>query len=357
MFLPSFADGDADGLGDLAGLHSRLGYLELLGVDAVQLTGVTPDDTGMLDKLLADAGEHNIRIMLDVADYVGRDADLGRTMRELLELGADALHVDLGPDPHGYLLTRDVLDRHPSRVAMGPSDELQLRSNDRLVAAEFDADLMRQAIERSMTGSPDTIPAWRLAHPDVLRQVTRYGDGDTGLDRAKAMALVLLALPGAVFLYNGEELGLPSVELPDWAWDPPIPPPDERELDGSRIPLPWEGDSPPFGFTGARSGWLPMPNEWGPLSVEAQLEDADSMLSLYRHAIEVRHTHDALRGNEIEWYGAPPGCFAFRRKGGGLVCALNTSGALVPLPDGEVLAASAPLRDGQLPPDAAVWLV
>ena len=80
------------------------------------------------------------------------------------------------------------------------------------------------------------------------------------------------------------------------------------------------------------------------------------MLSLYRHAIEVRQSHPAFGGEELEWYGAPPACFAFRRKGGGLICALNTSSGLVPLPAGEVLASSAPLVDGQLPPDTAVWL-
>jgi alpha-glucosidase len=81
------------------------------------------------------------------------------------------------------------------------------------------------------------------------------------------------------------------------------------------------------------------------------------MLSLYRQAIELRQSRPAFRGTELEWYGAPPSCFAFRRKGGGLVCALNTSGALVPLPAGEVVLSSAPLVDGMLPPDTAAWLV
>jgi alpha-glucosidase len=100
-----------------------------------------------------------------------------------------------------------------------------------------------------------------------------------------------------------------------------------------------------------------MPNEWTGLTVEAQLEDEGSMLSLYRQAIELRKTNPGFAGTEVEWYGAPPGCFAFRRKGGGLICALNTSPAPVPVPPGEVLLASHPLIDGQLPPDAAVWLV
>jgi alpha-glucosidase len=172
--------------------------------------------------------------------------------------------------------------------------------------------------------------------------------------------LVELALPGAVYLYNGEELGLPTVELPEWALQDPTwerSGHQSRGRDGSRIPVPWEGTEPPYGFSSGASTWLPMPLEWASLTVEAQLEDEDSMLSLYRHAVEIRKTHAAFAGTEVEWYGAPPGCFAFRRKGGGLICALNTSPAPVPVPPGEVLLASHPLIEGQLPPDAAVWLV
>jgi alpha-glucosidase len=121
--------------------------------------------------------------------------------------------------------------------------------------------------------------------------------------------------------------------------------------------MPWEGDEPPFGFSSGSESWLPMPYEWAPLTVEAQLEDADSMLSLYRQAIELRKKHAAFAGGELEWFGAPAGCFAYRRKGGGLICALNTTSAPVPLPPGEVLLSSDPLIDRQLPPDTAAWLV
>jgi alpha-glucosidase len=173
------------------------------------------------------------------------------------------------------------------------------------------------------------------------------------------MALVELALPGAVFIYNGEELGLANVELPEWALQDPVwerSGHTNRGRDGSRVPLPWEGQTPPFAFSESENTWLPMPFEWAPLTVEAQLEDPGSMLSLYREAIEIRQSTPAFSGNDLEWYGAPPGCFAFRRKGGGLICALNTTNVLVPLPPGEVLASSGPLQDGQLPPDTAVWL-
>jgi alpha-glucosidase len=100
-----------------------------------------------------------------------------------------------------------------------------------------------------------------------------------------------------------------------------------------------------------------MPPQWADLTVERQLEDEHSMLSMYRQALELRRTHAAFAGDRLEWYGAPEGCFAFRRKGGGLVCALNTSEEAVPLPPGRVLLASAPLDEDYLPPDTAAWLV
>ena len=100
-----------------------------------------------------------------------------------------------------------------------------------------------------------------------------------------------------------------------------------------------------------------MPPEWAGLTAERQLEDEGSTLSLYRQALELRRTHAAFAGEGLEWYGAPVGCFAFRRKGGKLVCVLNTSDEAVPLPPGKVLLASGPLDENYLPPDTSVWLV
>jgi alpha-glucosidase len=240
-------------------------------------------------------------------------------------------------------------------------DELHLGFNFRLVEADFDADAVRTAIEHSLgavalTGTPAT---WTLSNHDVVRHVTRYGGGALGEQRARAMTLVELALPGVIYLYNGEELGLPNVELPDWALQDPTWERSghaERGRDGCRVPIPWEGTAPPFGFSTALNTWLPQPNEWDHLTAEAQLEDPGSMLSLYREALEHRKSNAGFSGDELEWYGAPAGCFAFRRKGGGLICALNTSGASVPLPPGQVLLSSGPMDGDQLPPDTAVWL-
>jgi alpha-glucosidase len=102
--------------------------------------------------------------------------------------------------------------------------------------------------------------------------------------------------------------------------------------------------------------WLPMPPEYGELTVAEQLEDTASTLSLVRRAVELRRRHPGFTGTELEWFGAPVGCLAFRRAGTTLVCALNTSDQAVALPPGDVLLTSGPLDDGLLPPDTAAWL-
>ncbi|RZS31321.1 alpha-glucosidase [Herbihabitans rhizosphaerae] len=338
--------------------------------------------------------------------------DMARTMRFWLDRGVDGFRIDVAHgmakpdglpdmDPRilgspGTLLkseirdprfdddgvheihqmVRAVMDEYPGTMAVGEiwvsddkrfakyvrPDELHLGFNFRLVDAGFDAAEVREAIEGSIdvVASVDAPPTWTLANHDVIRPATRYGGGDAGLRRARAMALVQLALPGPVFLYNGDELGLPNVELPDWALQDPVWERSghmDRGRDGCRVPLPWEGSYPPFGFSETEESWLPVPPDWKDLSVEAQLEDPASTLSLYRAALELRRTSDAFAGDELEWYGAPDGCFAFRRKPGGLVCALNTSSQRVPVPPGTLLLSSCPLDAGYLPPDAAAWVV
>ncbi len=104
--------------------------------------------------------------------------------------------------------------------------------------------------------------------------------------------------------------------------------------------------------------WLPVPPEYAPLTVENQLEDAHSTLNLVRTGLELRATRPEFAGDEIEWYGAPENCFAFRRRDGGLVCVLNSGDTPVVLPPGDLLLASAALdSDGLLPGSAAAWLV
>jgi alpha-glucosidase len=182
----------------------------------------------------------------------------------------------------------------------------------------------------------------------------------SGRRRGRAAALLQLALPGVAFVYYGDELALPNAELPDEALQDPVwerSGHQQRGRDGERVPMPWSGEKPPYEFSTAAKTWLPVPDSWADLTVEAQLEDPDSTLSLYRRALELRHDHTGFGGPGLEWFTGPEGCLAFRRPGG-LLCALNASADAVPMPPGEILLASGPVgEDGTLPPDTAVWLV
>ncbi|MCP3800895.1 glycoside hydrolase family 13 protein [Allokutzneria sp. A3M-2-11 16] len=358
-------------------------YLHLFAPEQPDLNWANPEVAEDLDDTLRfwlDRGVDGFRI--DVAHGMAKPADLPDVSEGFVD-GSGVLH-DNANDPRFdneevheiHRRIRKVLDEYQDRMAVGEiwvkgddrfaayvrPDELHLGFNFRLVETGFEAAEVRSAIEHSVAAvrAVGALPTWTLSNHDVDRHTTRYGGGELGQARARAMALVELALPGVVYLYNGEELGLPNVDLPDWALQDPVwerSGHTRRGRDGCRIPMPWEGSGPTFGFTTAETTWLPMPGDWGPLTVEAQLEDPASMLSLYRQAVELRRTHPGFAGEEIEWYGAPEGCFAFRRKTGGLICALNTSDSPVPLPPGEVVLSSAPLTsDGELPPNSAAWL-
>ena len=197
-----------------------------------------------------------------------------------------------------------------------------------------------------------------LSNHDRPRHVTRYGGGDLGTRRARAAALLQLALPGAAYLYNGDELGMPDVDLPDEALQDPIwerSGHTERGRDACRIPVPWSGSEPSYGFSSRADTWLPMPEGWAALTAAAQAADPASIQSLYRSALALRASSPAFAGEALAWLPAPEGCLAFRRPGG-LVCLVNLSGAAIPLPEGRVLLASADVGDGTLPDDTAVWL-
>jgi alpha-glucosidase len=234
--------------------------------------------------------------------------------------------------------------------------ELNLTFNFELVEAKWGE--FRPAIERSIAalaevGAPCT---WVLDNHDVDRAATRYGGGDRGVSRARAAALVQLSLPGAAFIYNGDELGLTNVDLPDDALQDPTwerSGHTERGRDGERVPLPWSGTSPPFGFTEGTKTWLPMPEYWAGSTVQAQENDPSSTLHLYRATLRLRRELSGLHGTELEWLAAPAGCLAYRR--GDISVWLNAGDFGVPLPEGELVHASGPV-DGELPPDTAVWL-
>ncbi|WP_306317353.1 MULTISPECIES: glycoside hydrolase family 13 protein [unclassified Streptomyces] len=257
-------------------------------------------------------------------------------------------------------------------------DELHQAFNFQYLGAPWDAEGLREIIDSSLdamrpVGAPAT---WVLSNHDVTRHTTRYanppglgtqirtpGDRALGLRRARAATLLMLALPGSAYLYQGEELGLPDVtDLPDEVRQDPAyfrGAGQDGFRDGCRVPIPWTRTGSSYGF-GDGGSWLPQPDTWGALSVEAQTGDPESTLEMYRSALALRRSTPGLgAGDGVKWHGdAPQGVLHFERPG--FACTVNTTGAAVRIPvPGDVLLSSAAVEpDGghvDLPADTTVW--
>ena len=236
-------------------------------------------------------------------------------------------------------------------------DELQQAFNFAWLLARWNAADMADCIRRTFA-TLDPVganPTWVLSNHDVVRHATRYGGGPVGVARARAATLAMLALPGSSYLYQGEELGLESVDVPpELRQDPAWFRNGVEWRDHCRVPIPWKGTKAPFGFGGRKQPWLPMPESWKDLTVEAQTGRRGSTLEMYRKALKVRRTFATTAPREVEILDRAKSVLAFRR--GPITVVLNAGNRPVSLPTGKVLVNSGRLVDGKLPPDTAVWL-
>ena len=260
-------------------------------------------------------------------------------------------------------------------------DELHTAFNFDFMARPWDAAQLRASIDSTLAahapvGAPST---WVLSNHDVTRPVTRYGREDSsfaftskrfgtptdlelGTRRARAAALLSAALPGSLYIYQGDELGLPEAE--DIPLDRIQDPMHFRSngvdpgRDGCRVPLPWRGTAAGFGFgpSDAAEPWLPQPVEWAGLTVEEQESDTSSMLWLYREILRFRRELPELHESDFAWIDLGADVLAFSR-GDGFVHVTNLSGEAVALPEhDDILLSSHGLDAGLLPPDSSVWL-
>jgi alpha-glucosidase len=223
---------------------------------------------------------------------------------------------------------------------------------------------------------------WTLANHDVHRAVSRYGlvaesgelpvtparrrgvvDVARGERRARAALLLLLGLPGSVYIYQGEELGLPEVQdLPDDARQDPIWFRSGGTLhgrDGSRVPLPWRAAESSFGFSPTGRSWLPQPDWFARYAIESQWREDGSTLRLHADALALRRSiRDSLVGTVLHWLPVPdrPDVLAYRR--GGLVCVtVFGESPFAPPPSwGRIALATGQPEDGKLPGESAAWL-
>jgi alpha-glucosidase len=343
-----------------------------------------------------DRGAAGFRV--DVANGLDKDPaypDVTATQDHMIIVAEDADHPFWDRDLlHDVVRDwRSVVDEYPGAMLVAEAwvsswerlalylrpDEYHQAFDFRFMLLPWERESMREAIDSALAGagSVASVPTWVLSNHDVVRHVTRYGlrevpdardwllDGDrslldekAGLRRGRAATLLILALPGSAYLYQGEELGLPEVhDLPLEVLDDPVwdrSGHTQKGRDGCRVPIPWTGDRASFGF-GSDGSWLPQPQGWDALSVAAQEGVPGSTLELYRTTLEMRAKH--LSGDEsLEWVGSAPETLGFRR-GAGVTVLVNFGRDPIPLPQGEVLVSSHNIVDGMLPPDSAVWVV
>jgi alpha-glucosidase len=297
-----------------------------------------------------------------------------------------------------YRSWRAVADEYQARVLIGEiwiPDAMRLARyvspgqlhtvfNFPYLSCPWDAAQLRDVIDSTLAlhapvGAPAT---WVLSNHDVDRIVSRLGRPDTafsllrrsyfhslpvdlalGTRRARAAALLTMALPGSVYIYQGEELGLWEVQdIADELRQDPIwhrSGGADPGRDGCRVPLPWAGQEPPFGFSPPAASavpWLPQPKEWRDLTVAEQTGAAGSMLELYRSALALRRSEPALGDGPMTWLPTADGVLAFDR-GTDVRCVVNLSSKPATLPaQGGLLIASGPLDGELLPPDCAIWL-
>lgn len=271
-------------------------------------------------------------------------------------------------------------------VAFARADELQQVFYFDLMLQPWDARSFRTSVATGLdalatihNGHEGTL-AWALNSHDAHRSVSRYGlltpaEGGTGavmgpalrqrgdIDvhkgqrRARAALLFVLGLPGATFLYQGEELGLPEVmDLPDSARQDPIwfrSGGTEYGRDGCRVPLPWTAGQPALGFSTGRP-WLPQPDWFAGYAVDTQAAEPGSMLHLYRAALGLRRS---LLDGSLEWLD--PGrhdVLAYRRGATVVVTVFGEQPWTPPADWGTVRLSTVELVDGGLPGPSAAWL-
>jgi alpha-glucosidase len=214
-----------------------------------------------------------------------------------------------------------------------------------------------------------------LSNHDTVRHTTRLGlkepiphgvgigpmsadrpDEALSLHRGRAATLVMLALPGSAYVYQGEELGLPeAIDIPAEARQDPTwfrTAPDIYGRDGCRVPLPWAADAPAFGFSPTGASWLPQPASWETYAADAQQGVAGSTLEMYRLALAMRRDR-GLASGAVTWNASEPEVLDFAVAGVRVIA--NMSDDPIALPDGEILHASGPVG-ASLPTDTTVWL-
>jgi alpha-glucosidase len=278
------------------------------------------------------------------------EAAMHEVLRFWLDRGVDGFRIDVAhklakdpqlrdrvpgqPDPsedwvptiHERLRRlREVVDAYDDRMLVGEvylldlqqviayinsGDELHLAHNFTFLQLPWDATAFRANIETFEALATEAAwPAWFLANHDHARVASRFDGDGQGTARARAVLLMLYALRGTPFVYQGEELGLPDAE---------IPPERVVDVDGrdpERAPIPWRPPSeagPGAGFTNGQP-WLPVAGAAEELNAQRQAADPGSTLSLARRLAWLRRDEPALQSGDQQVLDAGEDLLAWTR--------------------------------------------
>ncbi|HET9647261.1 MAG TPA: glycoside hydrolase family 13 protein [Microlunatus sp.] len=376
-------------------------YLHTYDVSQPDWNWANPDVVAFFDRVLhfwLDLGVDGFRV--DVAHGLVKDASFPSFPDDPLSVHAKSAAPYWDQDGvHAiYRRWRALLDQYtegdPSRprvlcaeanvpvrraVRYVRPDEMHQTFNFPYLNTPWNAAALHRVIEHSLAeyatvGAPST---WVLSNHDVVRHASRLGyhegrpprpggigpadpqpDEALGLRRARAATLLMLALPGSAYLYQGEELGLPEhTAMPDrFRQDPTWVRKNYTEpgRDGARVPLPWVSASTAFGFGGFETTWLPQPDSWAAYSRDQQEGVSTSTLELYRSALRLRRRYRLGEGT-LEWLSGPDDRrLDFRRGELRVTCVIGDD--RVPLPgDAEILLTSQEPFTGVVEPDTCVW--
>ncbi|RFU44971.1 glycoside hydrolase family 13 protein [Paraburkholderia sp. DHOC27] len=317
--------------------------------------------------------------------------------------GTQDSNIKAGPmwDQEGvhdiYRAWRRVLDAYPGERMMVAEawiapperlvryirpDEMQQAFNFDYLLAHWHAAEFRKVIDASLAasasvGAPTT---WVMSNHDSVRHTSRFGlstpgarpkgidaaseqpNEALGLRRARAAAMLTLALPGSAYLYQGEELGLPEHTTLDahYRQDPAFFRTHGEEIgrDGCRVPMPWQADAPSFGFGPSQKSWLPQPSNFVRYAVDRQDGVSGSTLELYRQLLQLRREY-ALGVGQLRWVeeSATANTEVLVFDNGSLRAVINFGLEPAALPAGTVLMSSEPLdAAGRLSGNSAAWL-
>jgi len=317
--------------------------------------------------------------------------------------GSDSDPKDEKPHPHwgqegvheiirGF---RKVIDEYDNRAMAAEAwilplskmakwvrqDEYHQAFNFEYLATEWEAKRLKEVVDESLfefgaVGAPST---WVLSNHDVIRHVTRLsykeipkqGDGigpdypqpdeAKGQRIGRAASAFMLGLPGSSYLYQGEELGLPEHTTleSEYRQDPTFFRTKGERVgrDGCRVPIPWEADSPAFGFSETGKSWLPQPENYRSYSRDRQQGVAGSTLELYKRLLSLRKSN-ALGDGTLEWVESLCTGSTLAYKNNSVLVVANFGPDSLALPEGEILVTTQHdlSIEGVLEHDQVAWI-